>query len=155
MVRQAEPVLEYADVATKEMAHDMAGRLSPLDLREVKAAGNTPLAALVEGVTHSAESWAYLKDGRPFIIAGVREPGLVWMLSARDLKDRRAKWFFARRAKADLAERMLRWPVLGNIMWAKNTVHRRLLDWLGFEFGDAVLVNGNEFVTFRKGRAHV
>ena len=154
-VRDIAPVFEYTENVTEQMARDMAGRLSPLDLREVKAAGNTPQVAIVDGVNASAECWAYLKSGRPFVIAGVRAPGLIWMLSARDLKEKSATMFFARRAKLDLEARLQRWEVLGNIMWEKNKHHRRLLGWLGFEFGRSVEVNGHDFVTFRKGRANV
>lgn len=148
MVREAVPVFQYTESVTAQMAQDMAGRLSPLDLREVKATGNTPQAALVEGVNASAESWAYLKDGRAFVIAGIRAPGHIWMLSARDLKDRSATWFFARRARADLAQRLSRWGRLGNVMWAKNEPHKRLLEWLGFQFGKTVRLSSHDFLEF-------
>jgi hypothetical protein len=155
MAKQMRNYFEYTECVTEQMAQDMAGRLSPLDLREVKAAGDTPQAALVEGAASSSECWAYLKSGRPFVIAGIRDPGLIWMLSARDLKEKRATLFFARRVKSDLNERLKRWGVLGNVMWAKNKPHKRLLGWLGFDFGQSVDVNGQEFISFKKGFADV
>lgn len=141
----------YTELVTESMAADMAGRLSPLDVKEIKAGGNKPKECLVEGVRASAESWAYLKDGRPYVIAGIRKPGLIWMLSARDLKQPDAKWFFARRAKRDLDARQARWGCLGNLIWKANTPHMRLLEWLDFEFGETVEVNGHDYVMFRRG----
>jgi hypothetical protein len=138
----------YVPRATDEMARDMAGRLSPLDLREVKAGGGRPLESLLAGVAHSDECWAYTLDDRPFAIVGISAPGRIWMLTARDIKKPEASWFFARRAKADLAERMARWGALGNFVYDKNEPHKRLLEWLGFEFGDTVEVNGHPFRQF-------
>lgn len=140
----------YMPFANVAMAEDMAGRMAPLDVKEVKAGGSTPLASLRGGLENSVEAWAYLADGRPFAIAGIREPGLIWLLTSREIKQPEAKWYFARRAKADLAERIGRWGRLGNAVWAQNEPHIRLLEWLGFTFGDDIEHNGHVYKTFWK-----
>lgn len=139
--------LEYVAPATVDMARDMAGRLAPLDLREIRAGGTQPLKSLEGGITGSDETWAYLKDGRPFAIAGI-DGGVIWLLTARDMKQRDAAWFFARRARADLAERLARWGRLTGVIYDKNAPHKRLLEWLGFEFGDCLDFNGHAFRKF-------
>jgi len=142
----------FSPYATVEMASDMAGRLSPLDRREIRAAsGMQPGECLRLGVETSAESVAYLLDGRAYALGGVIGDGRIWLLTARDIKSAQARWFFARRCRDDLADMLTRWPRLYNRVYAKNAPHVRLLRWLGFEFGEPE----GDFLPFEMARERV
>lgn len=101
------------------------------------------------GVRGSGTRYAYIgSDGLPFAIRGVMPGGVIWMLSSDAIREPSNRWFFARRAKADLAKDHAKHGRLHNLIDARNTVHARLLEWLGFSFGEPVLRGAVPFIPF-------
>lgn len=75
-------------------------------------------------------------DGRGFPVAifGVTEasPGVghPWMLATDGLRKIRKP--FLRECREHLEEMHKKYPILTNLVWAKNTVHIKWLEWMGF-----------------------
>ena len=69
-------------------------------------------------------------DGKTAGLAGVGEGGVIWMLCTPDIQ--RYPITFAREAKRYVDSREE--PLLWNIVDCRNTVHLKLLKFLGFKF---------------------
>jgi hypothetical protein len=69
-------------------------------------------------------------DGKTAGLAGVGEGGVIWMLCTPDVQ--RYPITFAREAKRYVDSREE--PLLWNIVDCRNTVHLKLLKFLGFKF---------------------
>jgi RimJ/RimL family protein N-acetyltransferase len=110
------------------------------DREEVEAlTGRDPHEALVASVERSAAAWAGLADGElvclfgivPMTLVGVT--GIPWLLGAESVT--RYGRPFLRRNRAWLREMLREFPVLRNVVDARNTVSIRWLEWLGFTLG--------------------
>lgn len=142
--------------ASLKHARQLAETLSSADRQELDATTRLSHAqALDQAVRASVAPVAYLAANRkPFAIKGVLPDGRIWMLSSDAMQDAPNRWFFARRAKADLERDQARWPRLFNIVDARNTRHMRLLQWLGFQFDAPFKTGVTTFYPFWR-QAHV
>lgn len=111
------------------------------DREEVEAlSGKNPRDVLVESVEKSAKAWAGLADGRlvclfgvvPLSLVGVT--GIPWLLGSDEVCTFSRQ--FLRRNKAYVAEMLADYPVLANVVDARNAVSIRWLRWLGFKMGE-------------------
>lgn len=125
------------------------------DRDEVEAlSGRNPREVLVESVERSASAWAGLADGKlvclfgcvPLTLIGVT--GVPWLLGSDDVcAYSRA---FLRRNRAYVAEMLAAFPILANVVDARNTVSVRWLRWLGFSMGSPAPMglHGEPFIPF-------
>ena len=116
---------------TKEAALEVASNLRPDDLREVvEGHGVDP----VESVLYAAESpsciYFTMPNGKTAGMAGVDPGGQIWMLCTPVIHDYPIA--FAREAKRYVERQPHK--LLWNIVDKRNTVHLKLLKFLGFKF---------------------
>ncbi len=111
------------------------------DREEVEAlSGRNPREVLVESVERSSSAWAGLADGElvclfgvvPLTLSGVT--GIPWLLGSPAVCDYSRQ--FLRRNKAFVRAMLQEYPVLKNVVDARNTVSIRWLRWLGFTMGE-------------------
>lgn len=126
--------------ATLRDCRIMAPMLREEDKAEVMAAGGVdPLAALVRGLVASTEPVVGVDaNDTPVCMGGVVPPstgvvpGIIWMLATTGIHDHQMSFLRASRRWLD------RWhedfPLMGNCVDERNTVHIRWLRWLGFTF---------------------
>lgn len=127
MIRQSVPAdaLEFAPMVREE------------DEREVRSiSGLSPVEALAQGILHSEDCiTAYGKRGSITLMAGVVpaiDGGAVWMLSAPDIKEN-ARGLLE--SGPPWIEAMTRkYGTLSNVVDDRNTVHKRLIEYMGFAF---------------------
>lgn len=146
------PVIEIRP-ATVADAHALVLRAA--DRAEVEAlTGREPREALVASVERSASAWAGYADGElvclfgvvPMTLVGVT--GVPWLLGA-DAVTRYGRPFL-RRNRLYVREMLRAFPVLRNVVYARNTVSIRWLAWLGFTLGtpQPMGVRGLPFIPF-------
>ena len=129
--------------------------LRQADREEVEAlTGRDAREALVESVVRSAAAWAGLANGELLCLFGVVPVSLVgvtgipWLLGS-DAVTRYGRPFL-RRNRVYLREMLREFPVLRNVVDARNTVSIRWLEWLGFTLGtpQPMGVRGLPFIPF-------
>lgn len=135
----------------------IARHMREADRAEVAAAsGLPPEKVLAEGVRRSADSMVYTgPTGAPVFIVGVVEPGIIWLLATDGiLKHKRA---LHKLAPLVLKQWHLRWPRMGNIVDARNTIHIRWLKAMGFQFGEPIIAGVAQipFLPFHRTVPHV
>jgi hypothetical protein len=115
--------------------------LRAADRAEVEAlTGRNPREVLVESVRASSKAWAGLADGKLVCLFGVAPltltgiTGLPWLLGSDDVCTYSRQ--FLRRNRAYVREMLADFPVLRNVVDARNAVSIRWLKWLGFRFGE-------------------
>jgi hypothetical protein len=149
--------------ATAYHALDLAYRLRPADVAEIKASsGFTPEDALAMSMFSSRRAWAVIHKGRCEAIFGVApwpmtpDVGAPWLLASsvfetighRVGKDTRK---YVRECEA-------LFPILANYVDARHTRSLRWLRWAGFELDSIDLHHGVEsrpFFRFSKVSHHV
>ena len=109
----------------------MASNLLPDDRREVvEGHGSNP----IEDLTLAAKSgycvWFEVPNGKTAGMAGVEPDGAIWMLCTDAILEYPIT--FAREAKRFVESRPE--PLLWNIVDKRNTIHIKLLRFLGFKF---------------------
>ena len=114
-----------------EAAAQVASNLRPDDRREVEEGHGIPSALLPVLMCHNP-SYVYftVPDGKTAGMAGVGKEGDIWMLCTPAIHD--FPITFAREAKRWVDSRTE--PLLWNIVDCRNTVHLKLLKFLGFKF---------------------
>ena len=129
--------------------------LRKADREEVEAlTGRNPRAALVESVERSSSAWAGLADDKLVCLFGVVPMSLIgvtgvpWLLGSDAVTPYGRP--FLRRNRAYLREMLREFPVLRNVVDARNTVSIRWLEWLGFTLGtpQPMGVRGLPFIPF-------
>lgn len=117
----------------------LSGSMRAADVREVEATGSDPLTALSDGLRVSDEPIvATYQDDRPICMAGVsadlHDPsiGYIWMLGSDELATR--PMTFLRGARALVEHWNRQYPILTNVVDARNTLHIKWLRWMGFTF---------------------
>ena len=109
----------------------MASNLRPDDRREIEEGhGHDPMEALLQGSSESSSIYFTVPDGRIAGLAGVYPNGAIWMICTPAIED--FPTTFAREAKRFIESRPE--PLLWNILDKRNTVHLKLLKFLGFKF---------------------
>lgn len=132
------------------------------DREEVEAlSGRNPREVLVESVERSSEAWAGWADGKlvclfgvvPVSLAGVT--GIPWLLGSDDVCGYSKA--FLRRNRAYVRTMLDKFPVLRNVVDARNDVSIRWLKWLGFTFKGASPMGPRNlpFIAFEMRAANV
>lgn len=118
------------------MGH-VAPRLRPADLEEIAAAGSDPVSALSSGLDSGGVCLTGLspETGEPALMFGVAQSpvgivGHIWLLGTPVIE--KHPTVFLRESRKWLEAFHSEWPVLTNAVYAKNTLHTRWLEWLGF-----------------------
>ena len=121
----------YIHPLTLEAATEVVSNLRPDDFREVTEGHGMELT-YVASLMSSNPSYVYftVPDGKTAGMAGVGAGGEIWMLCTPDIH--RYPITFAREAKRYVDNRTE--PLLWNIVDSRNTVHLKLLKFLGFKF---------------------
>lgn len=124
--------------AFREDAFILGPEMRPEDATEVMAAGGKfPTEALLVGIEASTECYTMVAGDKILCIFGVlREEnpsiGRIWMLGSSHIHSH--KFEFLRISKEWVASFQESYPILYNFIDARNTVHIRWLNWLGFIF---------------------
>jgi len=124
-------VTKYIHPATIEAAIEVASNLRPEDRREVEEGhGLDPMVELPLAVHRGSCVWFEVPNGKTAGMAGVGPKGEVWMLCTPAIHEYPIT--FAREAKRFIESRQE--DLLWNIVDERNTVHLKLLKFLGFKF---------------------
>lgn len=131
--------MEAVRFATLEDADYLAARLRHEDLQELIAAGSpSALTSLKAGILFSRPALSIVdandKAVTMFGVAPSGDPfvGFVWLLSSDVIDKNKTK--FLRHSRKWLEALHKDYPVLTNRVDARNTVHIKWLEWLGFTF---------------------
>ena len=121
----------YIHPITLEAATEVASNLRSDDYREVtEGHGINPIAFLPMVAQEGSAVYFTVPDGKTAGLAGVGDDGAIWMLCTPEIE--RYPITFAREAKRYVDSRQER--LLWNIVDCRNTVHLKLLKFLGFKF---------------------
>ena len=116
---------------TLEAAKEVASNLRPEDHREVEEGhGHDPIVHVPLGALIGDSVYFTVPDGRLAGIAGVHENGQIWMLCTPAIH--KYPITFAREARRFIESRTEK--LLWNVVDERNTVHLKLLRFLGFKF---------------------
>ena len=122
---------KYIHPITREAAIEGASNLRPEDRREVEEGhGVDSTTALLDAVHKPSCVYFTVPNGKTAGMAGVDPGGQIWMLCTNAIKE--SPITFAREAKRFIDSRTE--PLLWNIIDKRNTVHLKLLRFLGFKF---------------------
>ena len=114
-----------------EAAVEVASNLRPDDYREVyEGHGHFPLLHLPLSVCNESSVYFTVPNGKTAGMAGVEPNGSIWMLCTPAIHE--YPFTFAREAKRFVDSRKEK--LLWNIVDKRNTVHLKLLQFLGFKF---------------------
>ena len=134
---------------TLEAAYEVASNLRQEDLREVvEGHGLQPTIAIPLNSLRGFCVYFTVPDGRIAGLAGIEDDGRVWMLCTPAILD--FPLTFAREAKRFIDSKTER--VLWNYVDKRNTVHIKLLKFLGFTLLEEVPFGPNQlpFIRFEK-----
>mgnify|MGYP001183820654 FL=1 len=121
----------YIHPITLEAATEVASNLRSDDYRELtEGHGVNPIAWLPIAAQDGSSVYFTVPDGKTAGLAGVGNDGSIWMLCTPEIE--RYPITFAREAKRYVDSREE--PLLWNIVDCRNTVHLKLLKFLGFKF---------------------
>ena len=122
---------KYIHPCTIEAAIEVASNLRQDDLRElVEGHGLDPMVVLPQASSWTSTVYFTVPDGRIAGLAGVADGNAIWMLCTPAVED--FPHTFAREAKRFINSREE--PLLWNIVDKRNTIHLKLLQFLGFKF---------------------
>ena len=122
---------KYIHPATVEAAIEVASNLRPEDRREVEEGhGLDPIKELTFAAHSSSCVYFTVPNGKTAGMAGVGPENTIWMLCTPAIHEYPIT--FAREAKRFIDSRTE--PLLWNIVDKRNTVHLKLLRFLGFKF---------------------
>ena len=108
----------------------MASNLRPDDHRELTEGWGINPIQLAEIVQDGDSVWFEVPNGKTAGMAGVDPGGIIWMLCTPAIHEYPVT--FARESKRYVESRTE--PLLWNIVDKRNTVHLKLLKFLGFKF---------------------
>ena len=121
----------YIHPATIKAALEVASNLRPEDRRELEEGhGTNVLEYFLEVSRDPNNVWFEVPNGKTAGMAGVSKEGNIWMLCTPAILE--YPLTFAREAKRFVDSRTE--PLLWNIVDKRNTVHLKLLKFLGFKF---------------------
>jgi hypothetical protein len=124
-------VSKYIHPITLEAAKEVASNLRPEDRREVEEGyGLNPMEELTSVALRGSCVHFTVPNGRTAGMAGVDPGGRIWMLCTPAIHDYPIT--FAREAKRYIERRQDK--LLWNFVDKRNTVHLKLLKFLGFKF---------------------
>ncbi|HUT91741.1 MAG TPA: phage protein Gp13 family protein [Thermoguttaceae bacterium] len=135
--------LEFVRPSTVDDAARLAATIRSADRDEIRAnSGKLPIDALVAGIQWSDPclSVVYHNDVLAMfgvVPTGTEKVGAVWMLASNLLEPnrlpRRAAIRFLRRSIPWVDWLNEQWPLLWNVVDARNTLHIQWLEWSGFK----------------------
>ena len=140
---------DYIHPITTEAAIEVASNLRPEDEAEVREGhGHDPLTTIPLCSKQGFCVYFTVPNGETAGLAGVHENGQIWMLCTPAIH--KYPLTFAREAKRFIDSRPE--PLLWNICDKRNTVHLKLLKFLGFKFLREVKHGPNNltFIEFAK-----
>ena len=122
---------KYIHPLTEEAAFEVASNLLPEDRKEVEEGhGYDPTVILPSTYEMGHSVYFRVPNGELAGIAGVHDKGQIWMLCTPAIL--KYPVTFAREAKRYVDSRQEK--LLWNIVDKRNTVHLKLLRFLGFKF---------------------
>ncbi len=122
---------QYVHPITIEAAKEVASNLRPDDRREIEEGwGLDPMDVLVKAAYKGNGVWFEVPNGKTAGLAGVDDGGIIWMICTPAIHEYPIT--FAREAKRFVESRTE--PLLWNIVDKRNTVHLKLLKFMGFKF---------------------
>lgn len=133
----------------------LADRLRREDVQEIQASsGSTPLEALTNGFRSSNPCITVVHGDEPVAMFGVvptdqPEIASIWLLASDDL--RLARKEFMRQTKDWLSKFHEKYPMLWNLVDARNNTHIRWLKWAGVVFlkrHESIGVESRPFLEF-------
>ena len=120
----------YIHPITLEAAIEVASNLRPEDRREVEEGhGVDPFVMITSKAQEGSCVYFNVPNGKTAGMAGVDPGGLIWMLTTKAIEEYPIT--FAREAKRYVERQK---GLLWNIVDERNTVHLKLLKFLGFKF---------------------
>ena len=124
-------VHKYIHPITLEAAIEVASNLRPEDRREVEEGhGYDPIEYAKFIAQEGSAVYFTVPNGKTAGMAGVGSGGAIWMICTEAIKD--YPHTFARESKRFVESRTE--PLLWNVADRRNTVHLKLLKFLGFKF---------------------
>ena len=138
---------------TLEAAKEVASNLRPEDRREVEEGhGHDPMVSIPSGALSGNSVYFTVPDGRLAGVAGVHADGQIWMLCTPAIH--KYPITFAREARRYVESRTE--ELLWNIVDERNTVHLKLLQFLGFKFLRRLKYGPNNlsFIEFCRVQSH-
>ena len=122
---------KYIHPITVKAAIEVASNLRPDDRREVvEGHGYDPIKHLIAKALEGSCVYFTVPNGKTAGMAGVDEGGIIWMLTTPAIHEYPIT--FARESKRFVEGRIE--PLLWNVVDSRNTVHLKLLRFLGFKF---------------------
>ena len=146
---------KYIHKITLEAAKQVASNLRPEDRREVEEGhGIDATEALLDAVQKPSCVYFTMPNGKTAGMAGVDPGGQIWMLCTHAIHD--YPIWFARQARRYVERQPDK--LLWNVVDKRNTVHLKLLKFLGFKFLREIEFGPNklsfiEFVRIHYGMA--
>ncbi len=138
---KSEKEIAYQRLSCLEDIKIIAETMRDEDIAEIKAqSGLDPIASLFYCFFKSRPCMTMIsRHGHPMGMWGVvpesETSGRIWMLGCQSmLDDTSDKRTFLRRSKVELDKIIQEYPVLFNVVDARNKVHVRWLQWMGFTF---------------------
>ena len=128
---------------------EVASNLRPEDRREVEEGhGLDPFVSLVTKAQEGSCVYFNVPNGKTAGMAGVEDDGCIWMLTTNAIYE--YPLTFARESKRYVERHSDK--RLWNIIDKRNTVHLKLLKFLGFEFLEEIFHGPNNlpFIKFYK-----
>jgi len=137
-------VSKYIHPITIKAAYEVASNLRPEDRRELEEGwGVEPIRHLLSAAQMTPCVYFTSPSGKAAGMAGVGRKGDIWMLCTPVIHEKPK--LFLREAKRYVDSRQE--PLLWNIVDKRNTVHMKLLKFLGFKFIREVL-HGPNYLPF-------
>ena len=140
---------KYIHPITLEVAYEVASNLRPEDEREVRDGhGHIPRIHIPLFSREGDCVYFTVPNGETAGIAGVNKNGSIWMLCTPSIL--KYPLFFVKESKRFVESRTE--PLLWNIADKRNTVHLKLLKFLGFKFLRELTYGPNNltFIEFAK-----
>lgn len=149
-----------ARVSYLEDIADLAPRLRKEDVAEVYAVnGCSPEQALLDGLQTSDECLTIEHEEKIIGMFGVAplRPGVgaIWLLASDELPS--IRWGFLKQTRPWVAHFLTKFPLLTNLVDARNTQHIKWIKWAGFTFTNRHEDFGPDkvpFLEFYKQRDH-
>ena len=140
---------KYIHPITLEAAIEVASNLRSEDRREGEEGhGVDPFTSIVARAQEGSCVYFNVPNGKTAGMAGVENDGLIWMLTTAAIYE--YPLTFARESKRYVERHSNK--TLWNIIDKRNTVHLKLLKFLGFEFSREISHGPNNlpFIEFYK-----
>ena len=129
--RKIIDVSKYIHPITLEAAVEVASNLRPEDHREVEEGhGYDPIEYAKFIAQEGSAVYFTVPNGKTAGMAGVNDEGQIWMICTQAIAE--YPHTFARESKRFVESRTE--PLLWNVADRRNTVHLKLLKFLGFKF---------------------